>query len=99
MSDTKNLIGVVYSPGCGAGWSTWGDADQALDQELAHAIEDGKDIKEILEIAERNWPTAYNDGLTQAEVQWVDKGTEFRITEYEGYETIVFNDEHWMVAK
>lgn len=100
MKDTKNLIGIVYSPGYGAGWSTWGDADQALDQELARAIEDGKDIKEILEIAERNWPTAYNDGLKDAVVEWVDIGTQFHITECDGYENIVFNDdEYWMVAK
>lgn len=32
MSDK---IGIIYSPGFGAGWSTWGCEAMALDQELA----------------------------------------------------------------
>ena len=31
------LVGIIYSAGC-TGWSTWGEPETTLDQELAHAL-------------------------------------------------------------
>jgi len=96
----SNLIGIVYSPGFGAGWSTWGSAsnDQALDQELATAVEQGQPFSKLLEIAQKNWPDAFPDGLVDAVVVWVEPGTRFRIDEYDGSESLILDDD-WMVAE
>lgn len=94
-------IGIVYSPGPGAGWSTWGDADQALDQELALAIHNERPYSEIKEIANTNWPTAYTEGLKKAVVQWVDRGTIFKINCRSGSESIEYSDpdDTWLMAR
>ena len=92
-------IGVLVSHGFGAGWSTWNSTDCALDQELAQAFESGMSEDDILAIANRNWPENYLGGLLDCSVHWIDKGTQFRITEYDGAESIEFNTpNHWSVA-
>lgn len=92
-------IGIIYSPGFGAGWSTWGEPEQALDQELALALEDG-DWSKVVEVASKNWPDAYQGGLKDCEVRWADKGTRFNIEEYDGSESLIIADEYdpWMTA-
>jgi len=96
MSDK---VGIIYSPGYGAGWSTWGCGEMALDQELAEAIEGKESYERILEIAERNWPDQYYGGLKSCVVEWIDKGTRFKIKEYDGYESIVYDDgNYWSVT-
>ena len=92
-----NKVGIVYSPGYGAGWSTWGDSYQALDQELAYAIEAGKPLSELEAIAKKNWPDAYLGGLKRCIVEWVDSGTLFAVEEYDGSESLRFSD-NFMVA-
>lgn len=95
MSDK---IGIIYSPGFGAGWSTWGDSEQALDQELAYAIEN-LPYEEWVKVAEKNWPAAYKGGLDDCKVEWVEKGTAFSIEEYDGSEHIEFADrKSWSIA-
>lgn len=90
---------VIYSPGYGAGWSTWGDRQSALDQELAQAIVDKKSIDEINQIAEKNWPGQYKGGLAKAKVECLAEGTRFRIEEYDGHESIIlFSDDTYLVA-
>lgn len=92
-------IGIIYSPGYGAGWSTWGCEEMALDQELAKAISEGKSYNEIYAIAIKNWPNEYMGGLGDCVVEWVDKGTQFKIEEYDGSESITFNHgDYWSVT-
>jgi hypothetical protein len=86
-------IGIIYSPGYGAGWSTWGDSRSALDQELALAINSGKSFPVLCEIAERNWPDQYTGGLHDAKVLWVTDGTAFRVEEYDGWEGVTLVDD------
>lgn len=96
MSDK---IGIVYSPGYGAGWSTWGCSEMALDQELALAIDSELPYEQILAIAKKNWPDEYYGGLSDCVVEWVDKGTAFSIDEYDGYESIEFaQTKSWSIA-
>lgn len=93
-------VGILYSPGYGAGWSTWGDPDMALDQELVQAIAAGKHKEDIHFIALKNWPNEYMGGLDDLQVEWVDEGTAFRIKEYDGYESIEYGDNtQWLIAK
>lgn len=92
-------IGIIYSPHYGAGWSTWGCHEMALDQELAIAIHEGKSLAEIHAIAIKNWPNEYLGGLDDCVVEWVDKGTKFKIEEYDGFESITFaHNNYWSVA-
>ena len=96
----KNEIGIVYSPGYGAGWSTWGRPEMALDQTLANMIEDGKPYSEIEAYCEMTWPDEYLGGLEDCVVEWVEKGTQFVIEEYDGSESVVFNHgNYWMTAE
>lgn len=88
---SKNIrkqIGIIYSPGYGAGWSTWGKEEMALDQELANAISSGSPAEQIRAIATKNWPDEYMGGLGDCKVEWVDEGTLFKINEYDGYESL-----------
>jgi hypothetical protein len=92
-------IGIIYSPGYGAGWSTWGDAGQALDQELAIAIDNSEPYENVEAIAKRNWPNAYLGGLADCQVEWVEKGTQFIVEEYDGSESLTFqNSDYWQSA-
>ena len=100
MSNFVKMVGIVYSPSYGAGWSTWGSNEMALDQELAIAIEAEEPYEVLQEIAEKNWPNEYLGGLADCVVEWVPEGTCFRIEEYDGYESLHFNsDDHWTVAR
>ena len=94
-------IGILYSPGFGAGWSTWGNCEMALDQELAVAIDSKLPYEEILKIAERNWPEQYYGGLDDCVVEWVDEGTLFAVEEYDGSESLRFqaSGDYWTVAR
>jgi len=89
----EKLVGIIYSPGFGAGWSTLGAPEMALDQELAHAIDQGLDHDKLVEIAEKNWPDEYRGGLYQCVVEWVKHGQEFRIDEYDGDESLVLEND------
>lgn len=96
----EGKIGIVYSPGYGAGWSTWGNPEMALDQTLANMIEDGKPHSVIEAYCEAAWPDGYLGGLEDCVVMWVEKGTQFIVKGYDGSEFVVFNhDNYWMTAE
>ena len=93
-------IGIIYSPGFGAGWSTWGDKGQAIDQELANALHNDEPYEVVKQIAERNWPDSYLGGLADCIVEWVDSGTQFIVEEYDGSESLTFQDGYkWNTAE
>lgn len=94
----NGLVAVLYSPGYGAGWSTWcGDHafSMCVDKELAEAVDAG-DLVKAAEIAERKY-AAYTGGASSLKIEWVPEGTAFKIDEYDGSENIRFSDE-WMCA-
>lgn len=94
------MIGVLVSRGYGAGWSTWGDRNSALDKDLVAAFERKAPDEEITVIATKNWPDQYQGGLHDCEVVYLEEGTLFRINEYDGYESLETNtDIDWLVAK
>lgn len=94
---SERNIYIIYSPGYGAGWSTWGDTFSCLDQELAVAILNNS--PDINSIAEKNWPGQYQGGLSDCVVTTVPKGTRFRINEYDGNESLEIESEpSWLIA-
>jgi len=45
------------------------------------------------------YPEIYNGGLMDLEVTWVPVGTEFKINEYDGAESVELKDEiGWLIA-
>ena len=110
MSVTNRLIqngkvAVIYSPGFGAGWSTWNTELNFLAEELifdpglADLIISGRSQEQIEAYVTLKWPGAYIGGLRDARVEWVAQGVEFKITEYDGSESLQFRDsDEWLKA-
>ena len=97
-------VAVLYSPGYGAGWSTWnGDKYREFllhDEKLVYLVEFNQQDK-IEEYVKSVYPGEYVCvlGADQLQVEWVYPGTQFLITDYDGSESIEFNsDGYWSVA-
>ena len=98
----NGLVAVLYSPGFGAGWSTWdhGDygAELVFDPVLATYIDEGKMAEAESYVAMR-FPEAYTGGLEDLCVEWIPVGTDFRIHEYDGSESIEIKEKmYWITA-
>ena len=89
-------VAVLVSPGWGAGWSSW-NAEPRLtefllfDRRLVELVqakaaeEAAKHLVQELGID----PMPYLGGWNDLEIVWVRPGTQFRIHEYDGNETLV----------
>jgi len=97
-------VAVLYSPGFGAGWSTWNDDKYREfllhDEKLVELVEFNQQDK-IEEYVKSVFPGKYVCvlGADQLRVEWVYPGTQFIITDYDGSEYIDYNnDGYWSVA-
>jgi hypothetical protein len=83
-------VAVLYSPGWGAGWSTWnGDLPELIfDSDLAKAVL-RNDKDEVIKIAEELCPGGYFGGVDSLKIAFIEPGTLFRIDEYDGAESVV----------
>jgi len=95
-------IAVIYSPGYGAGWFTWtGLEDILFDPVIVEMIETEKDADSIVEYCKKTYgEDHYFFGvMDDLAIEWVDKGTEFIVHEYDGSERIMFkSDFNWITA-
>lgn len=98
-------IAVLISHGYGAGWSTWNSQyaeDMLFDKDIVEVIVNNpirnidsyylrsEDLKLVEEIAKAKYPKAYLGGLhDHLAVEWLKPGTNFRVHEYDGSETIM----------
>ena len=89
-------VAILYSPGFGAGWSTWayGDSEQAMamDRDLVDAFLEGG-VNAVVKVAAEKYPENYTGGADDLKVVWLPVGTKFRINEYDGSETLITLDE------
>ncbi len=102
-----DTVAVLVSPGYGAGWSTWHEADPCaesmlFDPQVVYWVLEGK-IQDQLDMVKQGirlrYPDAYMGGVQDLTVVWVPIGKKFRITEYDGSESIVFPEDYtWKVA-
>jgi hypothetical protein len=97
------LVAVVYSPGYGAGWSTWNskysDEELMFDSGLVELVLADREHEEIVVYATLKWPDAYLGGLADIEVEWVPVGKRFFINEDDGSEIVVLHDNiEWIIA-
>ena len=94
-------VAVIYSPGFGAGWSTWnseyGD-DLLFDPGIADLVL-ARAAEELEAYITLKYPNAYQGGVRSLEVKWVPEGTQFRIEEHDGSERVVlFDEDDWITA-
>ena len=95
-------VAVIYSPGFGAGWSTWNQPygeEMIFDPGLVDLIINQRPWDQVEAYATLKWPGVYTGGLGEAVVEWIAPGVEFKITEYDGSESLQFrNSDDWLVA-
>jgi hypothetical protein len=85
-------VAVLYSPGYGAGWSTWNSehaSDFAFNADLVSAFLEGGSMALAI-AAEKKFPDCYTGGARDVQIEWVPQGTAFRINEYDGNESIEY---------
>jgi hypothetical protein len=93
-------VAVLYSPGFGAGWSTWnrGVPEIVFDPAIVKFIEHDQ-MAELTTYVTLKYPGLYTGGMKDLSVAWVSVGTEFRISEYDGAESIELKDNtNWITA-
>lgn len=95
-------VAVLYSPGFGAGWSTWirGENEEKVlfDPDIAAAVLD-EDYFLAQRIAEERYPEECLLGLDGLTVAWVPQGAQFEITEYDGSEGLhIIGTQHYWTA-
>lgn len=84
-------VAVLYSPGYGAGWYTWHQDERLLyHPKLVELVELGKNEAITKELVDSIFPDfgGYLGGAKSLEIEWIEEGTQFRIEEYDGYESI-----------
>lgn len=91
-------VAVLVSRGYGAGWVSW-EGTSPFTPQLVNAIEAGVKGEALVDIADCIYPDAYNGGAADLEINWIAQGSLFRITEYDGAESLeVRDDMDWFVA-
>ena len=84
-------VGVVYSPGFGAGWYTWNTEypEIVFDPTIVKYVETER-WDELKVYVELKYPEIYAGGMDSLRVEWVPVGAQFKVTEYDGSESIEY---------
>jgi len=93
-------VAVLYSPGFGAGWSTWNQEvpDLMFDPDIVKFVENDQ-WAELHTYVTLKYPGIYTGGMKELAVAWIPQGTFFRIGEYDGAESIeIQEDTKWIMA-
>jgi hypothetical protein len=95
-------VAVVYSPGFGAGWSTWAHGENSnelvFDPIIVDCVENN-DFAKLATYMAMRYPEMYTGGMEDLTVAWLPVGTAFRIHEYDGSESIEVREQlNWIVA-
>jgi hypothetical protein len=92
-------VGVLFSPGFGAGFYTWGAPIEAIFNPTLIELVENEKWDEVVSFVEETWGDVYTGGVTDLRVAWIEEGTEFTIEEYDGSESIVFKETiDWITA-
>lgn len=95
---------ILISPGYGAGWSTWNDGDKEFllkDPTLVKMAERMAPVTEVDDYLKATKPEVsfYTGGWMQIEAIDIPEGEQFKVTEYDGYESVEYRDsDGWIVA-
>jgi hypothetical protein len=100
--DERGYVGVIVSGGYGAGWSSWGGNSEFLtmDKTLVDMCLNDTSYVEVEEYLEKCGVGGhYMGGWSDAAVEWIPKGTAFKIDEYDGSESLeIFDTKDYMVT-
>ena len=99
-------VAVLVSPGHGAGWSTWtycveedDPGFMMFDPTLVAMVERGASAEEIEAYVKSKYPDGYYGGADGLTIEWLPVGTQFRVHEYDGSETLEFKEAiNWITA-
>lgn len=81
-------VGVIVSPGYGAGFSTWAhDKQICFDKDIIELVLND-DMVSIAKLMTEKYPNEYF-GCSKLKVEFLEPGTAFRINEYDGFEDLV----------
>lgn len=92
-------VAVLYHPEYGSGWYTGHNIEELLfDPNIVEWLE-LKDFDKIRVYITLKYPNVYLPSIAGLSIYWLPLGTEFRIDEYDGSESIKFKDEErWIIA-
>jgi hypothetical protein len=96
----NDKVAVLYSPGYGSGWYTWNQEFPELifSPAIVKLVADEK-FEELETYMELKYPEVFKGGMMDLEIEWIPVGTEFRIHEYDGSESIELKEElNWFTA-
>ena len=93
-------VAVLYSPGFGAGWSTWNQQVPEILFDPAIVVFVEKDQWAELEtFVTLKYPGLYKGGIKDLAIAWVPEGTLFKVNESNGSESIELKDsDSWILA-
>ena len=95
LYNDKRQVAVAVSHDFGAGWSTWSDVNP-MDKKYNELILDGK-LDKLKKICEKE--NICSLGVDDISITWLEPGTAFIITEYDGAESIEYRDKvKWNIA-
>ena len=104
--ERNGKIAVLVSPGFGAGWSTFNDDEIAkvllYHPEIVRLVKENRRDEITEKYCQKLIGTdkhIYTGGAEQLEIKWIDKGTSFEITDYDGFESIhIIGEREYNVA-
>lgn len=101
--DKDGRVAVLYSPGYGAGWSTWSTSraeDLMFDRRIVELVLNNERAKitESFMVSLGYDDIVYCGGAKQLEVEWLQPGTMFKIDEDRGNEQIVTPEKLYYTA-
>jgi hypothetical protein len=92
-------VGVLVSPGFGAGFYTWDAPIEAIFNPTLIGLIESEKWQEAVDFVEETWENVYNGGVRDLRVFWVPEGKEFIIEEYDGSESLVLKEEYnWITS-
>jgi len=96
-------VAVLVSPGFGAGWYTWNQSHPELLflPRVVEMVLNGTSYHEIEAYVQSIYgeDELYVGGAVDLKVVWVPQGSQFRIEEYDGSESLKLkDDEDWLIA-
>lgn len=89
-------VGVLYSPGYGAGWSTLAGADSEFflfDKTLVEFALDNASVSTVESYLKHVGKDTYLGGWNDIKVKFMKPGTAFLVEEYDGNESIAYYDQ------
>ena len=94
------MVAVLYSPGHGAGWYSWHGIEALVyDPVVVDMVLREVDPEEIVEYCEQKYGQKYYGGVDDLQVEWIPVGRRFIINEYDGFESIIMENEvMWLIA-